>query len=107
MKKNAVIFIAGMLTLALVYMLLIKPKDRELPTIFDSQLQVEIEKKADAEIKDSKARIERTKKRNQYEREKIEAVFGDGLTDAEYDSIVRAIDRESRQADSIRNAAGL
>ena len=107
MKKNAFFFVAGALMVALVYMLIIKPKDRELPTIFDTQLQVEIEKKADAKIADSKDRIERTKKRNQDEQAKIEAVFGDGLSDVEYDSIVRAIERESRQADSIRNAAGL
>lgn len=107
MKKNAFFFVAGALMVALVYMLLIKPKDRELPTIFDSQIQLDVEKKADEKITDSRIRIESTKKRNQDEQEKIEAVFGDGLSDIEYDSIVRAIETESRQADSLRNAKGL
>lgn len=107
MKKNIFLFVAGALFVVIVYMLLIKPKDSDLPTIFDRQPEIEIEKKADETIKKSREIILKSRERTKKNNDEIDKIVDDGLTDTEYDSLVRAIKTESRKADSIRNASGL
>lgn len=98
----------GGFLLGLIVTLLFKGNGEiELPTIFDEARQTEVQKKADQEIEIATEKIETAKKKTHVNHEKRKKVFDNGLTDAEYDSIARAIHIKRRKADSIRNAEEL
>jgi len=106
-KKSIFIFIAGGFFFLVFYLLIIKPADKDVPTIFDQERQNEIQENAEKKVEQSRTNQKKISEDFIKQKQKNDEVFRDGLTATEYDSITRAIREESRTADSLRNAAGL
>jgi regulatory protein YycI of two-component signal transduction system YycFG len=87
LKKSIALFVAGMLTVALVYFLVVKPKNKELPTIWDEEVQHHVKKERDANKEIEKARTNKFRIREKYQKIKPNDIDDTGRDSLIYSAI--------------------